>query len=75
VKFYIDKVANKIFWQAWMDIGMGFGNIAAVVKLELYKGDAAHADGHVVRPAEEADLGLQNNKVAEGLTFPAISVF
>jgi len=75
VKFYIDKVANKIFWQAWMDIGMGFGNIAAVVKLELYKGNAAGEDGHVVRPAEEADLGLQNNKVAEGLTFPAISVF
>jgi len=75
VKFYIDKVANRIFWQAWMDVGMGFGNIAAVVKLELYPGDATHASGSAVRPVEESAIGALNNKVAEGLTFPSINVF
>jgi hypothetical protein len=75
VKFYIDKVANRIFWQAWMDVGMGFGNIAAVVKLELYAGDATHASGSAVRPVEESAIGALNNKVAEGLTFPSINVF
>ena len=81
VKFYIDKVANRIFWQAWMDIGMGIGNIASVVKLELYAGDASAIGSgsvpanHSVVPMEEEDLGALNNKVADGLTFPAINVF
>jgi|GEM_PF-1187070 len=75
VKFYIDKVANRIFWQAWMDVGMGFGNIAAVVKLELYAGDATHASAASVIPVEESAIGALNNKVAEGLTFPSINVF
>ena len=77
VKFYIDKVANRIFWQAWMDIGMGIGNIAAVVKLELYSGDslATSTASNAVRPMEEEDLGALNNKVASGLTYPAVNVF
>jgi len=75
VKFYIDKVANRIFWQAWMDVGMGFGNIAAVVKLELYPGDATDASATSVIPVEESAIGALNNKVAEGLTFPNINVF
>ena len=75
VNFYIDKVANRIFWQAWMDVGMGFGNIAAVVKLELYPGDATHANATSVVPVEESAIGALNNKVAEGLTFPNINVF
>lgn len=75
VKFYIDKVANRIFWQAWMDVGMGFGNIAAVVKLELYPGDATHALATSVTPVEESALGALNNKAADGLTFPSINVF
>lgn len=76
VKFYIDKVANRIFWQAWMDVGMGFGNIAAVVKLELYPGDASNtAANSSVIPVEESDIGALNNKVADGLTFPSINVF
>ena len=80
VKFYIDKVANRIFWQAWMDIGMGIGNIASVVKLELYSGDASDDSGstpanHSVVPMEEEDLGALNNKVADGLTFPSVNVF
>jgi hypothetical protein len=77
VKFYIDKVANRIFWQAWMDVGMGIGNIAGVVKLELYDGDASSAlsGADVVKPVDESDIGALNNKVAEGLTFPSINVF
>jgi hypothetical protein len=75
VKFYIDKVANRIFWQAWMDVGMGFGNIAAVVKLELYPGDATNAAATSVIPVEESAIGALNNKAADGLTFPSINVF
>jgi hypothetical protein len=76
VKFYIDKQANRIFWQAWMDVGMGFGNIAAPVKLELYAGDASDsANNESVIPVSEAEIGTQNNKVSEGLTFPSINVF
>jgi len=75
VKFYIDKVANRIFWQAWMDVGMGFGNIAAVVKLELYAGDATNAAATSVIPVEESAIGALNNKAADGLTFPSINVF
>ena len=79
VKFYIDKIANRIFWQAWMDIGMGFGNIAAVVKLELYSGSvitgATDAGYLAAIPVEEEDMGGQNNKVAEGLTYPEVVTF
>jgi len=75
VKFYIDKVVNRIHWQAWMDVGMGIGNIAAVVKLELYPGDSADASADAVRPSSIESLGTQNNKVAAGLTFPRIAVF
>jgi hypothetical protein len=76
VKFYIDKVANRIFWQAWMDVGMGFGNIASVVKLELYSGDSADASTNSsVIPVGEEDLGALNNKASAGLTFPSLNVF
>ena len=80
VKFYIDKIANRIFWQAWMDIGMGFGNIASVVKLELYSGSvitgATSSSEYVSAvPVEEEDIGAQNNKAADGLTFPQLNVF
>jgi hypothetical protein len=78
VKFYIDKIANRIFWQAWMDIGMGIGNIASVVKLELYGGSnivgATDVGFEGSIPDDPEDLGKQNNKVAEGLTFPTIHV-
>jgi hypothetical protein len=79
VKFYIDKIANRIFWQAWMDIGMGFGNIASVVKLELYAGaitPTVEDAGFGIRiPVSEEDIGKQNNFVSAGLTFPKIQVF
>ena len=79
VKFYIDKIANRIFWQAWMDIGMGFGNIASVVKMELYGGSVTPGStdtGWEERVSvDEEDIGAQNNKAADGLTFPRIEVF
>lgn len=79
VKFYIDKIANRIFWQAWMDIGMGFGNIASVVKLELYAGantPTVEDTGYEVSVSvDEEDIGAQNNKAADGLTFPAVTIF
>ena len=78
VKFYIDKIANRIFWQAWMDVGMGFGNIASVVKLELYSGSVSGSTdtgfGAAI-PVDEEDLGGLNNKAGDGLTFPSLNVF
>jgi hypothetical protein len=79
VKFYIDKQFNKIFWAAWMDVGMGIGNIASIVKLELYSGavtDGAEDSGYAAaEPKELEQLGKENNKVGEGLTFPSLNVF
>ena len=57
---------------------MGFGNIAAVVKLELYSGavDAGGDTGYAEKvPVSESDIGIVNNKVADGLTFPSLNVF
>ncbi len=78
VKFYIDKIANRIFWQAWMDVGMGFGNIASVVKLELYSGSVsgtADSGYEAAVPTDEENLGGQNNKAADGLTYPSLNIF
>lgn len=78
VKFYIDKIANRIYWQCWMDIGMGIANIASVIKLELYSGSVTPGDtdtGYAAAiPVDVEGMGGVNNKVAEGLTFPRISV-
>lgn len=79
-KFYIDKIANVITFQAWEDIGMGLINIAAVRKLELYSGDAnpsTHVGGLVSNfiPVSEEELGAVNNRVDEGLKFPQISQY
>lgn len=79
-KFYIDKIANHITFQAWEDISMLIANIAAVRKLELYSGDAnpsTNADGLISNfiPKSEDDLGALNNRVAAGLKFPQISQF
>lgn len=82
LKFYADKRGNKIEWYAWMDIGMGFGNIAWCCKLELYSGSVtpgATTSGYAVRALpEEADLRANvgiNNKVAQGLTFPSFNPY
>ena len=82
-KFYIDKIANLITWQSWEDIAMGIGNIASVVKLELFGGsvtpgatDGSLATGYGTKlPFEEADLGAVNNRADAGTTVPAVDQF
>ena len=78
-KFYIDKVANTISFQAWEDIGMAVINIAAVRKLELYSGDATENDSdsklsNFIPVAEDA-LGALNNRVDQGLRFPQVDQY
>lgn len=78
-KFYIDKVANLISFQAWEDIGMCIANIAAVRKLELYSGDATSEDDDSLItnfiPVDEGALGAQNNRIAAGLKFPQVTTY
>ena len=79
-KFYLDKKRNRISMEAWEDIGMYIGNIAAVRKLELYAGstDAGAYGANTISnftPVEESELGKLNNRVAEGANFPLVSSF
>jgi hypothetical protein len=79
-KFYIDKIANVITFQAWEDIGMAVINIAAVRKLELYSADANPAtDGNALLsnfiPVSEESLGATNNRVDSGLKFPQVTTY
>lgn len=78
-KFYIDKVANLITWQSWMDIAISIINVASVRKLELYAGSVTPTDtdaGFAVKnPVEEDELGAVNNRVDDGLKFPDVSQF
>ena len=79
-KFYIDKVANLISFQAWEDISMLIANIASVRKLELYSADAnptTDANGLLADfiPRPEEDLGAANNRVDEGLKFPQVTQY
>lgn len=78
-KFYIDKIANLITWQSWEDIGMGFGNIAAVVKLELYSGSvtptATDSGFAAALPVAEESLGAINNRADDGKTYPQVDQY
>lgn len=78
-KFYIDKVANLITWQSWMDIAIAVINVASIVKLELYSGSVtpgATDSGYAAKlPVDEDQLGAVNNQVDEGLKFPNVSQF
>lgn len=79
-KFYIDKIANLITFQAWEDIGMGIINIASVRKLELYSADAnpsTDADSLLSNfiPVTEDSLGAVNNRVDSGLKFPQVVTY
>lgn len=75
-KFYIDKIARDIFWQSWMDVGVGIVNISSVRKLELYSGSvtpgATDAGFEARLPLDEDALGQMNNRVDAGLKFPNI---
>lgn len=79
-KFYIDKIANLITWQSWEDIGMGIGNVASVVKLELYAGSVSpgflSAGSSALLPKDEDDLSPVNNLVDDnGSQAPVIDTF
>jgi hypothetical protein len=78
-KFYIDKIANLITWQSWEDIGMGFGNIASVVKLELFGGSVtpgASDTGYAAElPLAEDQLAPVNNQADAGQYYPQVQQF
>jgi len=78
-KFYIDKVANLITWQSWMDIAIAIINVASVRKLELYGGSVtptATDTGFAAKlPVAEDALGAVNNRVDSSLKFPNVSQF
>ncbi len=78
-KFYIDKIANLITWQSWMDVAIAVINVASVVKLELYSGSVtptATDTGYAAKlPVDEDQLGAENNKVDSGLKFPDVAQF
>lgn len=79
-KFYIDKVANLITFQAWEDIAMCIANVASVKKLELYSANANPNAGNQALianfiPVAEDALGALNNRIDQGVFFPAVSQF
>jgi hypothetical protein len=79
-KFYIDKVANLITFQAWEDIAMCIANVASVKKLELYSGNANPnaGDQSLISnfiPVEEDALGALNNRVDQGVRFPIVTQY
>jgi hypothetical protein len=74
-KFYIDKVANLIFWQSWEDIGMAIGNVASIAKLELYNGQGGLVDDSDPLIAEEEVGGGVYNRASDGITFPQVSSY
>ncbi len=78
-KFYIDKVANLITWQSWMDLALAIINVASIVKLELYPGSVtpgATDTGFAAKlPMDEDQLGAVNNRVDSGLKYPDVSQF
>lgn len=78
-KFYVDKIANTIYFQSWQDIGMALANVQAVVKIELYTADATENDEQGLLESfisvPEEELGALNNRVDQGVNFPYIQTF
>lgn len=79
-KFYIDKIANVITFQAWEDIALAIINIASVRKTELYSADAnptTNQDTLISQfvPVSEDALGAPNNQVDQGNVFPQITTW
>jgi hypothetical protein len=80
-KFYIDKIANLITWQSWEDIAIGIGNIASVVKLELFGGSVVPGQTDTgfagALPLDETDplFAPVNNRADAGLTYPQVDQF
>ena len=80
-KFYINKVGHRLEWWCWRNEGMAFGNIRSIVKMELYSGSVTpsaptSATGYTSKiVSDEIELGKQNNRLRDGLSFPAVSTF
>lgn len=75
-KFYVDKIARMIKWQAWEDIGSLIANVSSIGKMELYSGDASFNDNDGILadvvPLEEEAISPTNNRVAEGVWYPQV---
>lgn len=79
-KFWIDKKANLIEFQAWEDIGFIFLNVSAVGKLELFSANANPGAGSQTHtptftPKAQDDLGAVNNRLDSGVKFPSVVSF
>ena len=66
VEFFLKKEANLISWQCWEDIGMGFGNINGIAKLELY-----NAASNAIPAEKTIGTGYHDN-INDGVVFPKI---
>tara|TARA_Y100000114_G_scaffold56876_1_gene52049 strand:+ start:1025 stop:2116 length:1092 start_codon:yes stop_codon:yes gene_type:complete len=89
-KFYIDKVANLIMFQAYEDVGIGLGNISSIAKLRLYNRasdktmvaeDAVGGSSVIDQSAGNTGAALSSNttgvfnEAAAGNTFPKVDQF
>lgn len=78
-KFYVEKIANTIYFQSWQDIGMALVNVSSVVKVELYGADATSNDAQSLLPnfvsVAEDQIGAVNNRVDQGVNFPYIETY
>jgi hypothetical protein len=78
-KFYVDKIARLIKWQAWEDIGSVLVNVSSMAKIELYSGDATTLDADSIRtdviPLEEEAISPTNNRVESGVWYPVVNQY
>jgi hypothetical protein len=73
-KFYIDKRGRRIEWWCWEDIGMAFGNIAAIAKMELYSASVTEAvDTSDVLQSRKGALSAEDGDEANDWTDAAVS--
>jgi len=73
VKTYQDKRGTRVEMFAWMYIGLGFGNLAGLKKMECYSASSTptyeDTGFAVVRPKVEDDV-IRNNRVDTGDWLP-----
>ena len=78
VQFFVEKKARKISFWGWENIGSVLANIASVCRCELISGDTTISGGAyeaTIAPQAEENLGVQNNQVADGYSYPQISLY
>jgi hypothetical protein len=79
-KFYIDKIANMITFQAWEDIAMAVDQHRRGAQARALLGRREPDDERGLPPRElhpevEDSLGAINNRVDAGLKFPQVSQY